>query len=569
MRSDTIKSGPDRAPARAMLRATGLDDAALSRPLIAIANTWSEVTPCNMHLRGLAEDVKRGVSEAGGTPIEFNTIVVSDGISMGTPGMRASLVSREAIADTIELVVNGHLFDAVVVLCGCDKTVAGAAQAVSRLDIPGLVFYGGSIKPGTHHGQDVTIQDVFEAVGAHAQGSIDDEELRATECAACPGAGACGGQFTANTMSVATACMGIAPTTNGVLAVDEAKGDAAAEAGRMVMSLLSSGMNARRFVTFESMENAAASVIATGGSTNAVLHLIAIAREAGVDFGLDDIERISRSLPVLADMKPGGRFVAGDMEAAGGIPLLLSRLAELGALHDTPTVDGRTTFEIARDATETADQPVIRPTDRPVRETGHLAILRGSLAPDGAVMKLPSAEGGDFIGTARVFECEEDAFAAVQRGDIAAGDVVVIRNEGPVGGPGMREMLGVTAAIVGAGLGKTVALITDGRFSGATHGLVIGHVCPEAAVGGPIGLLRDGDRIRIDVASRTLDVEADLSSRRAAWSPPAPKSTTGVLAKFARTVTSASEGATTSPLPEAHRPSGVPHTPATAAGSHP
>ncbi|MEZ6317833.1 MAG: dihydroxy-acid dehydratase [Phycisphaerales bacterium] len=553
MRSDRIKTGPDRAPARAMLRATGLDDEALSRPLVAIANTWSEVTPCNIHLRALAERVKAGVRAAGGTPIEFNTIVVSDGISMGTPGMRASLVSREAIADTIELVVNGHLFDSVVVLCGCDKTVAGAAQVMARLDLPGLVFYGGSIKPGKHHGQDVTIQNVFEAVGAHARGSIDDAELRAAECAACPGAGACGGQFTANTMSVATAAMGIAPPTNGVLAEDDAKQDAAFEAGRRAMALLEAGTTARDIITFEAMENAVASMIATGGSTNAVLHLTAIAREAGLDFGIDDVDRISRVVPVLADMKPGGRYVAGDMEAAGGIPVLLARLAEIGALHDRPTVDGRTTFEIARDATETLDQDVIRPIDNPVRATGHLAILRGSMAPEGCVMKLSAGAPDTFEGPARVFECEEDAFDAVQHDRINAGDVIVIRGEGPVGGPGMREMLGVTAAIVGAGLGKSVALITDGRFSGATHGLMIGHVCPEAAVGGPIGLIHEGDMVRIDVPARTLDVIADLDERRREWTPPAPKATTGVLAKYARTVTSASEGATTSPLPAPQR----------------
>jgi len=532
-----------------MLRATGLDDEALAKPLVAIANTWSEVTPCNIHLRALAEHVKTGVREAGATPIEFNTIVVSDGITMGTPGMRASLVSREAISDTIELVVNGHHFDAVIVLCGCDKTVAAAAQVLARLDLPGLAFYGGSIAPGQHKTQDITIQTVFEAVGAHARGTMDDAELRAIECAACPGAGACGGQFTANTMSVASVALGIAPTTNGVLAENDTKAAAAAEAGRRAVALLEAGTTGRDIITFESLENAVASVIATGGSTNAVLHLIAIAREAGVAFGIDDIERLSRSIPVLADMKPGGRFVAGDMEAAGGIPLLFARLHELGVLHDCPTVEGRSTHTIAAEASETAGQEVIRPVTEPVQTSGHLAILRGSLAPDGCVMKLSPGAPDTFEGTARVFECEEDAFAAVQKGEIVAGDVVVIRGEGPVGGPGMREMLGVTAAIVGAGLGKSVALMTDGRFSGATHGLVIGHVSPESAVGGPIGLVQEGDTIRINVSARTLDVDADLNARREGWTPPAPKATTGVLAKYARTVTSASEGATTSPLP--------------------
>ncbi len=561
MRSDAIKAGADRAAARAMLRATGLDDEALSRPLVAIANTWSEVTPCNLHLRELASHVKEGVRASGGTPIEFNTIVVSDGIAMGTLGMRASLVSREAIADTIELVVNGHLFDAVVVLCGCDKTVAGAAQVLARLGMPGLALYGGSIRAGSHRGQDITIQTVFEAVGSHAKGAIDDAELRAIECAACPGAGACGGQFTANTMSVATAALGIAPVTNGVLATDAEKSTVARDAGRLAMDLLQAGVTSRDIITRESLENAMASVVLTGGSTNAVLHLIAIAREAGIPFGIDDIERISRELPVLADMKPGGKYAAADMQAAGGIPLVLARMAELGALHDCPTVDGRSTMQIAREAQETPGQDVIRPLSNPVRATGHLAILRGSLAPDGAVMKLPAGEDSVFEGRARVFECEEDAFAAVQQGRLIAGDVIVIRGEGPVGGPGMREMLGVTAAVVGAGLGKSVALITDGRFSGATHGLVIGHVTPEAAVGGPIALVQEGDTIRIDVAARRVDVLADLAARE--WKPTPPNATTGVLAKYALSVTSASEGATTSPLPEARAEDGTRERPAT------
>ena len=410
-----------------------------------------------------------------------------------------------------------------------------------------MAFYGGSIRPGEYRGVDITIQDVFEAVGAHAKGKIDDEELRATECAACPGAGACGGQFTANTMSVAVATMGLAPVTNGVLATSDAKLDAAEAAGRMVMDLFERGVTARQIVTADALENAAASVVLTGGSTNALLHLVAIAREAAVDFTIEDFDRISASLPVLADMKPGGRYVAGDMEEAGGIPLILSRLAELGALNDTPTVDGRSTHAIARDAIETPDQPVIRPISDPIRPTGHLAVLTGSLSPEGCVMKVPAKAADIIEGPARVFESEEEAFAAVENGAISEGDVVIIRGEGPVGGPGMREMLGVTAALVGAGLGGSVTLITDGRFSGATHGLMIGHVSPEAAVGGPIGLIRDGDTIRVDVTARRLDVTTSLEGR-----PPyerAPKATTGVLAKYAMTVSSASEGATTSPLP--------------------
>ncbi len=556
MRSDQLKAGPSRAPARAMLRATGLNDDDLRKPLVAVVSTWSEVTPCNVHLRALAEHVKAGVRAAGGTPIEFNTIVVSDGITMGTPGMRASLASRETIVDSIELVVDGHCMDAMIVLCGCDKTVAAAAQAVARLDLPALAFYGGSIAPGRLDGRDLTIQDVFEAVGAHARkqaghgGEMDDAKLRAIECAACPGAGACGGQFTANTMSVATAVMGIAPVTNGVLATDEAKNAAAYETGAHVMRLLADGVTSRGLVTRESLENAIAAVIVTGGSTNAVLHLLAVAREAGVELSLEDFDAISRRLPVLADMKPGGKYAAADMEQAGGIPLVMKRLAELDALHDCPTVDGRTTRQIAECAQERPGQRVVRTLDQPVRATGHLAVLRGSLAPEGCVMKLPHDAPACFEGPARVFECEEDAFAAVQRGEINAGDVVVIRNEGPVGGPGMREMLAVTSALVGAGLGHDVALVTDGRFSGATHGLMVGHVCPEAAArggGGPISRVRDGDMVRLDVAQRRLDVEMRGGPR--ATPPFTPRATRGVLAKYAATVTSAAEGATTCPLP--------------------
>lgn len=545
MLSDEIKSGPSRAPARAMWRAVGLDDQALSRPLVGIANTWTEITPCNSHLRLLAEQVKAGVREAGGTPLEFNTIVVTDGIAMGSSGMRASLVSREVVADSIELVTRGHLFDAVVAISGCDKTIPGTVMALARLDLPSLMLYGGSIAPGRFQGRDVTIQDVFEAVGAHAAGRMSDEDLAELEGAACPGAGACGGQFTANTMSVATAFLGISPMVgNEIPATDRRKLVAARQTGVRVMELLREGRTAREFLSREALLNAWTSVSATAGSTNAVLHLLAIAHEAGSRLTLDDLDAIGAATPVLTDLKPGGRFTAPDMETAGGMRLLARRLRELGRIADTPTVSGESLYELADAAAETPAQEVIRPAARPVKARGGLAILRGSLAPDGCVVKLAGHDRTRHEGPARVFDSEEAAFEAVQAGRIRAGDVIVIRYEGPKGGPGMREMLSVTAAVIGRGLGDSVALITDGRFSGATHGFMVGHVAPEAAAGGPIALVRDGDRITMDLDSRTLDVDMpDGSSRRP--TPPTNPFATGVLAKYARTAASASRGAVT------------------------
>ncbi|MAG54903.1 MAG: dihydroxy-acid dehydratase [Planctomycetes bacterium] len=550
MRSDTLLRGPARAPARAMLRATGLTDSDLERPLIAIANTWSEVTPCNMHLRALADDVKAGVKEAGGTPIECNTIVVTDGIAMGTAGMRASLVSRETVADSIELFVEGHAFDGVVAISGCDKTVAGTIQALARLDLPSLMLYGGSIRPGRHAGRDVTIQDVFEAVGAHAAGRIDDAELRAVECAACPGAGACGGQFTANTMATTACMLGISPMESGQPADDAGRSDGARRCGGLVMDLVRSGTPARQILTEEAFNDAMASVALTGGSTNAVLHLIAIAREAGVPFGLDDIDVINRETPLLADLKPTGRFTATDMHAAGGMRLVARRLLDLGLLRDDgATVSGRTIGDEAALAIETPGQEVLRPTTNPIAPYGHLAVLRGNLAPEGCILKLPPNVDAAFEGPARVFDSEEAAFLALQREELRSGDVIVIRYEGPRGGPGMREMLTVTAALVGAGLGDSVALVTDGRFSGATHGVMVGHVCPEAMAGGPLALLETGDRVRIDVVGRCLETDADLESRREGWDAPGPRVATGVLARYAATVSSASDGAITCPVP--------------------
>ena len=545
MRSDEVKSGPARAGARAMWKAIGLTDEAIARPLIGIANTWTEVTPCNWHLRALAEQVKLGVREAGGTPLEFNTIVVTDGIAMGTSGMRASLVSREVVADSIELVARGHLLDGVVAISGCDKTIPGTVMALARLDLPSLMLYGGSIAAGSYRGEAITLQEVYEAVGAHAAGNITDEELREIEDAACPGPGACGGQFTANTMSVATAFLGISPMVgNEVPAMDPRKPAAARRVGERVMELLRDGRTARDFLSREALRNAYRSVSATAGSTNAVLHLLAIAHEAGSDLTLEDLDEIGAATPVLTDLKPGGRFTAPDMEAAGGMRLLASRLRERGLLTDTPTVSGDTLFELAEQAAEAPGQEVIRPAAEPVKARGGLAILTGSLAPEGCVLKLAGHAKTRHEGPARVFDSEEAAFAAVQEGRIQPGDVVVIRYEGPQGGPGMREMLGVTAAIIGRGLGDSVALVTDGRFSGATYGFMICHVAPEAAAGGPIGLVRDGDRITIDLDSRRLDVEMpDAESRAAA--PPESAFRVGALAKYARTVSSASRGAVT------------------------
>lgn len=545
MRSDEVKTGPARAPARAMFRAVGLSDEAIAKPLVGIANTWTEITPCNSHLRELAESVKQGVRAAGGTPLEFNTIVVSDAIAMGSSGMRASLVSREVVADSIELVARGHLLDAVVAISGCDKTIPGTVMALARLDLPSLMLYGGSIAPGLYRGNSVTIQDVFEAVGAHAAGKMSDADLAELEAAACPGAGACGGQFTANTMSLATAFLGISPMVgNEIPALSPRKADAARAAGERVMTLLREGRTARAFLSREALLNAYTSVSATAGSTNAVLHLLAIAHEAGSDLSLEDFDRIGAETPVLTDLKPGGRFTAPEMEAAGGMRLLAARLRELGLVADTPTVSGDSLFALADAARETPAQEVIREADRPLKARGGLAILTGSLAPEGAVLKLAGHDRTRHEGPARVFDSEEAAFAAVQEGRIVAGDVIVIRYEGPRGGPGMREMLGVTAAVIGRGLGDSVALITDGRFSGATHGFMVGHAAPEAAAGGPIALVRDGDRITMDLETRSLEVEMpDASERRAA--PPRSEHRTGALAKYARVVASASRGAVT------------------------
>ncbi len=549
-RSASLTEGPERAPARAMLKAVGFTDADLSRPLIGVANTWIEIGPCNYHLRDLAAHVKAGIRQAGGTPLEFNTVSISDGISMGTGGMRASLVSREVIADSIELVARGNLLDGVVALVGCDKTIPGAVMALARLDIPGLVLYGGSIEPGRVDGRDVTIQDVFEAVGAHAAGRLTDEGLRSVEDRACPGAGACGGQFTANTMAAVCEFLGLAPmASGGVPATAPEKPDVARTAGALVMDLVRLDLRPSRILTREAIGNAIAAVAATGGSTNAVLHLLAIAREAGVELDLDTFDRISRRVPLLADLKPGGRFVASDLYRAGGTALVARRLSDAGLLAGHAlTVTGRTLAEEAAAARETPDQQVVRPLDNPMSSTGGLAILRGTLAPDGCVVKLAGHAMHWHQGPARVFDGEEAAFAAVRRGAIQAGDVVVIRYEGPKGGPGMREMLGVTAALVGAGLGRSVALVTDGRFSGATHGLMAGHVAPEAAVGGPIAALRDGDLITFDVEARRLDVEvsqSDLAARLRDWTAPPPRHTTGVFAKYARLVSSATLGAVT------------------------
>jgi dihydroxy-acid dehydratase len=549
-RSAAVFDGPERAPARAYMKGIGFDDEALSRPTIGIANTWIEAMPCNFHLRGLAEHVKQGVRAAGGTPMEFNTIAISDGITMGTRGMKTSLVSREVIADSIELTARGYQFDAIVALSACDKTIPGCVMALARLDIPGVMLYGGSIAPGRFHGRDVTILDVFEAVGGHAAGTVTDEDLRELEEVASPGPGACGAQFTANTMACAFEALGISPGGSAMVpAVDEEKSTVAEKIGQLVMQVLADDIRPSKVITRNSLENAIAMVCASGGSTNGVLHLLAVAREAGIDLGIDDFERISRATPLLADLKPGGRYVATDLYRAGGVPVLLSRLGELGLLHrDEITVSGRTIGEEADRASEAPGQEVVLPAGSPLKAQGGLAILHGNLAPDGAVVKLAGTERTGQSGPARVFESEEDCFAAVREQRINPGDVIVIRNEGPAGGPGMREMLQVTAAIVGGGHGEDVALITDGRFSGATRGMMIGHVAPEAVKGGPIGAVREGDLITIDVEARRVDVELaeeEIAARLADYRPPEPAFTGGVMAKYAATVSSASAGAVT------------------------
>ena len=549
-RSHVITDGPDRAPTRAMLKAVGFTDDDLARPIVGVANTWIEIGPCNFHLRRLAAKVKEGIRAAGATPMEFNTVSISDGISMGAEGMKCSLISREVIADSIELVARGNHFDALVCLSGCDKTNPGVVMALARLDIPGLALYGGSIAPGHIGDRDLTIQDVFEAVGAYSSGRIKEEQFKSVENAACPGAGACGGQFTANTMSTVMEFLGISPLgSNGIPATAAEKDQAAFNAGKLVVELLRRDLRPSQILTRKSIENAIASVAATGGSTNAVLHLLAIAHEAGVELNIEDFDRISARIPLIADLKPGGRFVANDLYKAGGIQLVAKRLLEAGLIHeDTLTVTGKTFKEAAQAVQETTGQEVVRAILRPLKPTGGLVILKGNLAPEGCVVKVAGHERMTHKGPARVYDREEDAFAAVQKGQIQADDVVVIRYEGPRGGPGMREMLGVTAALVGAGLGDSVALLTDGRFSGATHGLMAGHVAPEAAQGGPIAALRDGDTIIFDIAARRLDVqisEQEMNARLRQWTAPTPRYTTGVMAKYAKLVSSAAHGAVT------------------------
>jgi dihydroxy-acid dehydratase len=549
-RSRALTEGPERAAARAYLKGIGYDDEALSKPIVAVANTWIETMPCNFHLRALAAKVKEGIRAAGGTPMELNTIAISDGITMGTAGMKASLPSREVIADSIELVCDAHMFDAVIAISGCDKTIPATVMALCRLDVPGLMLYGGSIFPGHFHGEQVTIQEVFEAVGAYDAGKITEQELAELEAVASPGAGACGGQFTANTMAMAFEVLGISPAGFSMVpATHPRKAEVAADAGRLVMDVLARGQRPSEIITRASLENAIAAIACSGGSTNGVLHLLAVATEMGVELSIDDFDRISERTPLLCDLKPGGQYVAPDLYEAGGVPLVLKRLKDAGLLHaDAQTVTGRTVGEHAEEAHETEGQRVVRPLEDPIKPTGGLAILRGNLAPEGCVVKLAGHERRKHTGPARVFESEEDAMAAVRTRSINAGDVVVIRNEGPAGGPGMREMLAVTAALVGEGLGEEVALLTDGRFSGATHGLMAGHVAPESVKGGPIGIVRDGDEITLDVDTRRLDValsETEIAQRIADYRPPERPYPGAALAKYARLVASASEGAVT------------------------
>jgi dihydroxy-acid dehydratase len=549
-RSHIITDGRDRAAARAMLKAIGFTDADLARPIVGIANTWTETMPCNYHLRDLAAKVKAGVRAAGGTPMEFNTIAISDGVTMGTEGMKASLVSREVIADSIELLGRGHMFDAMVALVGCDKTIPGGAMALLRLNVPSVLLYGGSIAAGRFQGRDVTIVDVYEGIGANAAGLMTDAELKQLEDAACPGAGACGGQFTANTMSTVMEFLGLSPMgANSIPALDPKKEEVAYQCGQIVMDLLRRGVKPLDILTRKAFENAIASVAATGGSTNAVLHLLAMAREAGVPLTIDDFDAISSRTPIIADLKPGGRYVAVDVHRAGGIPLIAKNLLAAGLIDGsqmTPT--GKTIAEEAARATETPGQDVVKPVSNPIKKTGGLVILKGNLAPEGCVIKVAGMERTHHRGPARVFDCEEDAMRAVMSKRIKAGDVVVIRYEGPRGGPGMREMLGVTGALVGEGLAESVALLTDGRFSGGTHGFMVGHVAPEAARGGPIAAVADGDTVVFDIEKRRLDVElsdADMRKRLANWRAPEPRYKTGVFAKYAALVSSASEGAVT------------------------
>ena len=550
-RSSVVFDGPERAFARAYMKGIGFGDDDLSRPTVGIANTWIEAMPCNFHLRGLAEHVKEGVRAAGGTPLEFNSIAISDGITMGTEGMKTSLVSREVIADSIELTARGYQFDAVIALSGCDKTIPGCVMALARLDIPSLMLYGGSILPGRWHDQDVTIQDVFEAIGKHATGEMSDGDLHELEGCASPGAGACGAQFTANTMASAFEVMGITPMGSGMVpAVAEARAEVARNAGELVMKVLEDDLRPSQIVTKDSIENAIATVAMSGGSTNGVLHLLAVANEAGIELSIDDFDRISEKTPLLGDLKPGGRFVAKDLYEAGGIGVLAKRLDEAGVLHrDAITVTGKTIGEEADATEETPAQQVVRPLDEPLKGTGGLVILRGNLAPEGCVVKVAGEERKKHTGPARVFSSEEECFAVVEQQGIKPGDVVVIRNEGPSGGPGMREMLQVTAALVGEGIGDQVALLTDGRFSGATHGLMAGHVAPEANRGGPIGAVQDGDEITLDIDARRLDVDLsdeEIAKRVEAYQPPEPRYKRGVMAKYAASVSSASQGAITS-----------------------
>ncbi|MDG1142264.1 MAG: dihydroxy-acid dehydratase [Hellea sp.] len=547
-KSNAIVDGPSRAAARAMLRATGMDDKNFEGPIVAVFNTWTNMGPCNMNLDKLAVPVRAGIRAAGGTPVDFNSIAVSDGITMGSEGMRASLMSREVIADSIELAVKGHSLDGVIILVACDKTIPAAGMALARMNIPGVVLYGGSIMPGNHRGKDLSVQDVFEAVGACAAGIIDEAELKEIEKAACPGAGACGGQFTANSMAMAMTFLGLSPMgANDIPAINDNKNTSAYIAGQTVVDCVMKNRLPRDMITQKSLKNAAIALSATAASTNAILHLLAIASEAGImDFDIDVFDEISRSTPVIGDLKPGGKYMAYDLYAAGGSALIGKRLVDDGRIYDQPTVTGKSLFTEIKDCKELTDQKVVRHFSDPVKSRGGYGILYGDLAPEGCVVKLAGHGALYFQGSARVFESEEDCFKEVQNNGIKKGDVVIIRNEGPCGGPGMREMLGVTAALVGQNLADHVALITDGRFSGASYGFVIGHVAPEAAKGGPLAFVKDGDIITIDVEARTINIDADLKSRVSDWAPPKPKYTTGAYAKFAKLVGSASKGAVTS-----------------------